>query len=181
MDLWLLLEAKVEAQLGPPFWGHAWPGGLGLARYVLDHPEAVRGRRVLDFASGCGVSAVAAAKAGALHVLATEVDAFAVAATRLNAEVNGAQVEVVRRDVIGAPTDAAIALIGDVFYERELTAKVSAWMEQLVGAGVTVWVGDPGRSFLPRARLLELAAYPSERSRTWDSCDASSTRVFEFR
>ncbi|MFL5320110.1 MAG: class I SAM-dependent methyltransferase [Myxococcaceae bacterium] len=180
VDIWLELESHVKEQLGPPFWAHAWPGGLALARFLLDEPERVRGKRVLDFASGCGVGAVAAARSGASSVLATEIDPFAVAAISLNAELNRTAVSAVRRDVIGEPREWDVVLVGDVFYERELTDRVTGWISALSAAGAEVLIGDPGRSFLPLSKLQRLASYPSERNSAWDSCDSNEAVVFRF-
>jgi predicted nicotinamide N-methyase len=159
-DLWL----KTEEELGiiglpPPFWAFAWAGGQGLARYVLDHPEKVAGRRVLDFATGSGLVAIAACKAGAASVTASDVDAWANAACRLNAAANAVRFDVTTDDVIGRIGGFDLLLAGDVFYDREMTASLLPWFDTLAGAGVTVLVGDPGRSYCPKDRLTALAVY----------------------
>src|SRR5690606_23471246 len=133
--------------LPPPYWAFAWAGGQALARYILDRPEAVRGRRVLDFASGSGLVAIAAARAGAVRVAATEIDSFALTAIRLNAEANGVALECQAGDVLARPVDPAewdIVLAGDVCYERPMADRVIVWLEAAAAAGVEVLLGDPG-------------------------------------
>lgn len=159
--LWQATEAALEASgLPPPFWAFAWPGGQALARHILDHPDLVRGRRVLDFAAGSGIVAIAAAKAGAASVTAVEIDAFAVAAITLNAEANGVSVAVGRIDPVGTDLpDIDIVLAGDICYERPMAERVTAWLRTLVGTGRTVMIGDPGRAYLPREGLRRVACY----------------------
>jgi predicted nicotinamide N-methyase len=180
------LWARTEEELGavglpPPFWAFAWAGGQALARYVLDRPDAVRGRRVLDFASGSGLVAIAAARAGAGRVEASDIDAFAVAAIRLNARANGVAVEPVAEDLIGADRGWDTVLAGDICYERDLAARVVAWLEALARRGARVLVGDPGRSYLPRERLEALATYEVPVTRTLEDADIKRTSVWGFR
>ncbi len=180
------LWARTEEELGavglpPPFWAFAWAGGQALARYVLDRPETVRGRTVLDFASGSGLVAIAAARAGAGRVEASDIDAFAVAAIRLNAGANGVAVEPVAEDLIGADRGWDTVLAGDICYERDLAARVVAWLEGLARRGARVLVGDPGRSYLPRERLEALATYEVPVTRTLEDADIKRTSVWGFR
>jgi predicted nicotinamide N-methyase len=158
--LWHATEASLERdQLPPPYWAFAWAGGQALARHVLDHPELVRGRRVLDFGAGTGLVAIAAAKAGG-RVTAAEIDTFAQAAIRLNAGLNEVEVAIEGADVIGretAPWDAVLA--GDMCYERPLAERLTAWLRGLASRGVDVLLGDPGRAYLPAAGLVEIARY----------------------
>jgi predicted nicotinamide N-methyase len=175
------LWARTEEELGavglpPPFWAFAWAGGQALARYVLDRPDAVRGRRVLDFASGSGLVAIAAARAGAGRVEASDIDAFAVAAIRLNARANG-----VAEDLIDTDRGWDTVLAGDICYERDLAARVVAWLEGLARRGALVLVGDPGRSYLPRERLEALATYEVPVTRTLEDADIKRTSVWGFR
>lgn len=146
---------------GPaPYWAWQWAGGLVLARFVLDHPETVAGRRVLDFGAGSGVVGVAAAKAGAAEVTCADVDANAIAAVELNAEANGVAVTAIHRDLTGGPPpDVDIALAGDVFYDRAVGRRVLPFLDRCLSAGLDVLVGDPGRAPLPRARLRKIAGY----------------------
>jgi len=159
--LWHLTEAALDrADMPPPFWAFAWAGGQGLARYVLDHPDVVKGRRVLDFASGSGLVAIAAAKAGAAHVEAIDIDPFAVAAISLNAAANGADISVRQADIIGsAGGDFDVLLAGDVFYDPGFAARLLPWLAALATRGVTVIAGDPDRTYRPLARVHDLARY----------------------
>ncbi|MGN6793257.1 MAG: class I SAM-dependent methyltransferase, partial [Streptosporangiaceae bacterium] len=145
--------------LPPPFWAFAWPGGPAIARYVLDHPEIVAGRAVLDLGSGSGVAAIAAAVAGASAVLASEIDPFAAAAIRLNAVANRVQVEVTGDLLAGAGGDAAVILAADIWYERHLADRAITLLRRGSARGADVLVGDIGRAFLPRPMLRELASY----------------------
>jgi len=143
----------------PPFWAFAWPGGQALARYVLDHRDAVAGRSVLDVGSGSGLAGIAAAMAGASVVLASEVDQFAMAATGLNAAANGVQVTVVGDVLDGAGEDAQVILCADIWYERRLAHRALSLIRKARARGSDVLVGDIGRTYLPRPMLRELAAY----------------------
>lgn len=180
--LWQATEAALEScNLPPPYWAFAWPGGQALTRHLLDHPEIVRGRRVLDFAAGAGLSAIGAALAGAASVQAAEIDAFAIAAIGLNAALNGAAVEVVCEDLVDRPgCPWEVVLAGDVCYERPMAERCFAWFRRLAAAGATVLMADPGRSYLPRTGLLRLATYTIPTSRELEdreSRDASVYRV----
>jgi predicted nicotinamide N-methyase len=156
--LWQATEADLEQNnLPPPYWAFCWAGGQALTRYVLDHPELVAGLRVLDFAAGCGASAIAAALNGAARVEAAEIDAFAVAAIRLNAELNGVTVEVACDDVVGAPCRWDVVVAGDVCYEKPMTDHIWPWLRQLAAEGAVVLMADPGRAYLPKLGLLEVA------------------------
>lgn len=159
--LWHLTEATLgAADLPPPFWAFAWAGGQGLARYVLDHPEIVRGKRVLDFASGSGLVAIAAAMAGAAHVEAVDIDPFAVAAISLNAAANGVVVAACRADRIGEDLAGVdVLLAGDVFYDRGFAAALLPWLQQVAARGATVIAGDPDRVYAPVAHRRDLARY----------------------
>jgi len=158
--LWLATEDEAGQEgLPPPYWGYAWPGGQAVARYLLDRPEIVRGRRVLDFASGGGVTAVAAALCGGT-VRAAEIDRFAAAAIGLNAALNEVTVEVVCDDVVGrSMPDIDVIVAGDVCYERPMAERVLDWLHTLAREGRTVLLGDPGRAYLPRHGLEKRATY----------------------
>ena len=157
--LWHATEETLrQTNLPPPYWAFAWPGGQALARWLLDHPETVRGLTVLDFAAGSGVVGIAAALAGAARVVSAAIDNFAAAAIALNAELNGVNVEVIDQDVVGRPLEGVlagvdVALAGDVCYERPMAERVITWFRLLAAQGVTVAIGDPGRAYLPRAGL----------------------------
>jgi predicted nicotinamide N-methyase len=183
------LWEKTEEELGalglpPPYWAFAWAGGQALARYILDRPETVRGRRVLDFASGSGLVAIAAARAGAVRVAATEIDSFALTAIRLNAEANGVALECQAGDVLARPVDPAewdIVLAGDVCYERPMADRVIVWLEAAAAAGVEVLLGDPGRSYLPKERLERLAEYSVPTTRALEDAEIKRTSVWTLR
>jgi predicted nicotinamide N-methyase len=143
-----------------PYWAVAWGGGLALARYLREHPAAVADRRVLDVGSGSGLVAIAAARAGARHVTALDVDPFAIAAIGLNARANAVRVDVRRRDAFGDEVpDVDVILAGDTWYAADLATRALDWLRRAGDAGVEVLIGDPGRADLPIAALVELARY----------------------
>lgn len=156
--LWEATEAAMAAiNLPPPYWAFCWAGGQALTRHVLDNPALVAGKRVLDFAAGSGVTAVAAALRGAARVEAAEIDPIACAAIALNAEANGVTVEVLTGDVVGSACRWDVVVAGDVCYEAPMTAHIWPWLTSLAAAGATVIMADPGRAYLPRRGLLEVA------------------------
>ena len=177
--LWRATADVLERHdLPPPFWAFAWAGGQGLARYVLDHPETVRGRRVFDFATGSGLVAIAAAKAGASRVGASEIDPFAVEAAGLNASLNDVAIEVVLRDVVGeALSDYDVVLAGDVFYERPLAEEGTRWYRSLARGGALVLVGDPGRVYSQSEGLELLATYGVPTTREIEDDDLRPSNV----
>ncbi len=145
----------------PPYWAYAWAGGAALARYILDRPELVEGRRALDLGAGSGLVAIAAAKAGASEVIAAEVDAMGIAALGLNAAANGLELTPLHGDLLdGPPPLVDVVMVGDLFYEAELAERVTAFLDGCLDAGMRVLVGDPGRPFLPWPRLRRLAEFP---------------------
>ena len=157
--IWLASEDWLrEKNIEPPFWAFAWPGGQALARHILDHPEIVAGKRVLDFAAGGGIAAIACAMAGAASVEAAEIDPLAVAAINLNAGQNGVNVTALRQDVVGAPCRWDLILCGDVCYEAPMTLHILPWLEAMAAQAI-VWVADPGRAYLPREGLDRFADY----------------------
>jgi predicted nicotinamide N-methyase len=157
----LMRLAEADPDFGSPYWARPWGGGLALARRVLDHPEVVAGKRVLDLGAGSGLVAIAAMMAGADTARAADIDPYAIAATRLNAAANGVAVEAIHGDLTeGDPPDADLMLVGDLFYDAELAARVTAYLERCVAAGVAVLIGDPWRAYLPTDRLKVVAEYP---------------------
>jgi predicted nicotinamide N-methyase len=159
--IWQATESWLaELNVAPPFWAFAWPGGLALARHILDDPTAVVGRRVLDFAAGGGIAGIACAIAGAARVEAAEIDPMALAAIGLNADANGTEIVPIG-DILGAPCRWDLILCGDVCYEATMTGRIMPWL-----AGMTrlaeVWIADPGRSYLPRTGLVKFATYNIE-------------------
>ncbi|GAC1044036.1 class I SAM-dependent methyltransferase [Rhizobium sp. No.120] len=180
-DLWLKTEDELEEiGLPPPFWAFAWAGGQGLARYILDHPETVAGKTVLDFASGSGLVAIAAKRAGARHVLAVDVDPWAGTAIRLNAFENEIDLDFAGDDIIGDAVDADLILAGDVFYDRDFAAGLIPWLRRLAGEGKTVLVGDPGRAYLPKERLEAQATYQVPVTRALEDSEIKKTTVWRF-
>lgn len=159
--IWRLTEEELgEIGLPPPFWAFAWAGGQALARWLLDHPEAVAGRRVVDFASGSGLVGIAAMKSGAASVLCADIDAFCGAATAMNAAANGVAVEFTDADLLERPPpDVDLICAGDVCYEEPMTARVLAWLGEAKARGATVLIGDPGRTYFPKSGLTFLAEY----------------------
>ncbi len=181
--LWQATEVSLARDnLAPPYWAFAWPGGQALARHMLDHPESVRGRRVLDFAAGCGIGAIAAAKASATTVAAAEIDPMALAAMTLNARLNGVALTLLDHDLTGTVDDAArawdVVLAGDVFYERPMAERVEPWLRGLARRGVRVLIADPGRAYIPKSGLAEIGRYTVPTSRDLEDRESRDTVVY---
>ncbi len=182
VPLWQATEADLaRTGLPPPFWAFAWAGGQALARYLLDQPAGVAGKRVLDFAAGCGIAGIAAARAGAAQVEAAEIDPFAAAAIDLNAVLNGATIEVIEADLVGAANPGwEVVLAGDVCYERPMAESVEAWLKGLAAEGTLVLLGDPGRSYLPKAGLERVVAYAVKTTRELEDTDVRNAVVWRL-
>ena len=180
--LWQATEERLAASgLAPPYWAFAWVGGQALARHLLDHPETVRKKRVLDFAAGSGVAGIAAARAGATWVEASELDPLALAAIALNAEANRVALDPLAEDVTaGADRGWEAVLAGDVCYERPMAERVIVWLRHLAREGVTVLLGDPGRAYLPKDGLRELASYTVPTTRELEDRDSREARVYRL-
>jgi predicted nicotinamide N-methyase len=179
--IWRMTEEALEALgLPPPFWAFAWAGGQALARYILDHPQIVAGQPVIDFASGSGIVAIAARKAGASRVLAADIDVFCAAAVALNAEANGVEVAFTDRDLLDAPPPAwaRVVLAGDICYEKPLAERVMAWLAAAKAGGAAVLIGDPGRSYFPRQGLAKLAEYQVPTTRELEDMEVKKTAVW---
>jgi len=180
-ELWQKTEDELAViGLPPPFWAFAWAGGQALARYLLDHPEIVEGRRMLDFASGSGLVAIAAAKAGAAPVEACDIDAFAAAAIGINAAANGAALTARCEDLIGLDEGWDVICAGDVCYERAMAERVIDWLSGLSARGATVLIGDPGRSYLPRERLEAVATYEVPVTRALEDAEIKRSSVWRL-
>ena len=180
------LWQKTEEELGtislpPPFWAFAWAGGQALARYVLDNPDVVRGRRVLDVATGSGLVAIAAAKAGAAEVTGIDIDAFAEVAVDLNAGVNGVAVTARTGDPSGTDEGWDVILAGDICYQRDMTEAMMAWLGPIAAQGRPVLIGDPGRTYLPKDRLVKLAEYEVPVTRALEDLEIKRTAVWRLR
>ncbi|MDP9810602.1 putative nicotinamide N-methyase [Rhizobium tibeticum] len=180
-ELWLKTEEELaEIGLPPPFWAFAWAGGQGLARYILDHPHIVAGKRVLDFATGSGLVAIAAKMAGAAKVVAADIDPWAETAVRLNAGLNQLEVDFTGADLIGDKVEADMLLAGDVFYDSDFAAAIVPWFETLSGQGIEVLVGDPGRAYLPKKRLEFCAIYQVPVTRALEDSEVKKTTVWRL-
>ena len=178
--IWRLTEEELgELGLPPPFWAFAWAGGQALARFLLDHADEVRGRRVVDFATGSGIVAIAARLAGAAGVLAADIDAFCEAAVALNTAANGVAVDFTSADLLDAPppvTDLICA--ADVCYEQPLAGRVMAWLAVARAAGARVLIGDPGRAYFPKSGLVKLAEYQVPTTRELEDQEVKRTAVW---
>ncbi|MFK0686100.1 methyltransferase [Ochrobactrum sp. BD67] len=180
-DLWHKTEEELATiGLPPPFWAFAWAGGQGVARYILDHPETVKDQTVLDFASGSGLVAIAAMRAGASSVLASDIDPFAGPAIELNAEANGVAVSPSLDDLIGHDAGWDVILAGDVFYEKPLAERLMPWFWALAARGARIIVGDPGRAYLPKDKLQQLAVYMVPVTRALEDAEVKRTTVWAF-
>jgi predicted nicotinamide N-methyase len=176
--LWQASEAFLQAHdMAPPFWAFSWPGSEALARYVTDNPALVRGKRVLDFAAGCGLAALACAHAGAAYVEAAEIDPLAEAAIRLNAEANDLYIDVSLGDIVGSDCRWDIILCGDVCYEALMTRHILPWLAACA-ARIPVVIADPGRKYQPtgRGEILAEIAVPT----SLELEDSLSRRVVLF-
>jgi predicted nicotinamide N-methyase len=183
IGLWQRTEQDLgRTGLPPPYWAFAWPGGQALARYLLDHPGVVAGRPVIDLASGSGVVAIAAARAGAATVTAYDVDPLAVAAIAVNAAANDVSVTGVCEDILqpgGPPSPAAgVVLVADAFYQRELAASVLSFLDGARARGAAVLAADLGRAYLPRARLTALRAYDVPGLAAVEDQDVRTTTIW---
>ena len=180
--IWRMTEEQLgRIGLAPPFWAFAWAGGQALARYLLDHPAEVSGRRVLDFATGSGIAALAAAKAGAAEVAAVDIDPFCAAAVSLNAQANGLRVRFDEADLLHArPPTVDVLLAADVCYERPLAEKVMDWLSAARASGARVLIGDPGRAYFPKSGLDRLADYSVPTTRELEDAEVKRTSVWSL-
>jgi len=180
--LWRLTEEELGAMgLPPPFWAFAWAGGQALARWLLDHPAQVAGQRVIDLATGSGLVAVAAMKAGAASVLAADIDPFCAAAVAANARSNGVEIAFTDANLLDAPPPPVdLICAGDVFYEKPMAEAVMVWLKQAKTNGTRVIVGDPGRTYFPRSGLTRLAEYTVPTTRELEDQEVKRSRVWSL-
>lgn len=180
--IWHASEETLQREgIEPPYWAFCWPGGAATARFILDRPENVKGRTVLDLAAGCGVAAIAAAKAGAGRVTASEIDPMAVAAIALNAEDNSVTVDVACKDLLAEPPPIdTLILAGDVCYQRDMAERMTQWLCEAVAAGSEVWLADPGRAYLPKTRLAEIARYAVPTSLELEDREERDTAIYRL-
>ena len=182
LPLWQKTEEELgEFGLPPPFWAFAWAGGQALARYLLDHRDSVSDLRVVDLASGSGLVGIAAKLAGAVHVLAADIDPFACAATDLNAQAMNVGLEICDADLLEAPPPPVDVIVaGDIFYERPLAERALPWLLAAKSRGTRVLIGDPGRSYLPRDQLTRLMDYSVPVSRELEDTEIKNTTVWRL-
>ncbi|MFG1604109.1 class I SAM-dependent methyltransferase [Actinoplanes sp. NPDC049265] len=178
ISLWESTEAGGAGEQPPPFWAFAWAGGQALARYVLDHPAEVAGRTVLDLATGSGLVAIAAVRAGAARVTANDIDPLALAAAAANATANQVDLVLTEGDLLDSDQRFDVILAGDVCYSREMTGRVLPFLRRAAGLGALVLLGDPGRAYLP-AGLTERAAYDVPVAESLESVPVRHTKVWE--
>ena len=182
VPLWQKTEDELgEIGLPPPFWAFAWAGGQALARYVLDHPETVTNKHVLDLASGSGLVAIAAMRAGATTVLAADIDNFAVTAIAINAKANNVTITATTTDLLRSPPPQIdTILVGDLFYEKSTAERVFGWLTNAKAQGIHVFIGDPGRSYLPKDKLTKLAEYNVPVTRDLEDAEIKQTAVWSL-
>ena len=183
LPLWHAVQIESgDPDAALPYWAFAWGGGLAIAHYLREHPDVVAGRRVFDLASGSGLCAIAAMRAGAAAATANDIDPFAMAAIALNARANGRRVAVVGRDVLDEPPpDVDVVLAGDCSYEASLAARVLPWLQRVRDRGIDVLVGDPGRRYLPLDALEELAAYEVRTTTELEDLEYKVGHVYAVR
>lgn len=178
VPLWRKTEEELqEVGVPPPYWAFAWAGGQALARYILDHPQSVAGKRVLDIGAGSGLVGIAAMKAGAARVTAADIDVFAAAAIARNATINGVRVKVATCNLIGGTAPWDVILVGDLFYERPLAESLLAWVRPLQAE---VLMGDPGRSYFPKDRTRKLSTYNVQTTRDLEDREIRQTSVYRL-
>lgn len=181
LSIWQKTEEELgEINVPPPYWAFAWAGGQALARYLLDNPELVAGRTVLDLGAGSGLQAIAAARAGAQDVLAADIDVLALAACQLNFEVNAVRAKTTSEDLLAGPLNRNfdVVLVGDLFYERQLADKVLALNDQALAHNLIVLIGDPQRNYFPKGRFEALAQYEVPVTRELEDAEIKRTAVW---
>lgn len=181
LPIWRKTEDELnQVNVPPPYWAFAWAGGQASARYLLDQSRIVAGRRVLDLGAGSGLAAIAAMKAGAASVLAADIDRVALEAIWLNADANGVRVETTHEDLLArpAPTGFDVVLVGDLFYEKALAEAVGGFIVSARALGAEVLIGDPQRSYFPRGRFEEVAAYCVPVTRELEDAEIKQSAVW---
>ena len=183
VPLWQKTEEELgEMGIAPPFWAFAWAGGQALARYVLDHSSIVKNLKVLDLATGSGLVAIAAAQAGSTSAIAADIDEFATTAAEMNAELNRVSLKVKLEDLLHQqPPSTDVILVGDLFYEKTLATRCLAWLRQAQEQGAKIFIGDPGRSYLPRDQLEKLAEYNVPVTRDLEDAEIKRTAVWQLK
>lgn len=167
----------------PPYWGWAWPGSIALSRYLVDHPEAVRGRQVLDLGAGNALTTLAAKQAGAAHCIANDIDPVAMYMAAAHQRLNDLDIELLEQNLLGkdpAAIECDVILIGDMFYERQLAGALTPWLHRACDLGRVVLIGDPGRNYPPKERTQELATYSLQVSLELEDTPTRDTRVLKM-
>ena len=182
LPIWQKTEDELgEIGLPPPFWAFAWAGGQALSRYILDTSSTVRGKRVVELASGSGMVGIAAMKAGATSVLSADIDLFSVAAIKVNAALNDVLLGITSDNLLNcAAPDADVVLVGDLFYEKGVAERCLDWLVKAQAKGIDVLIGDPGRSYLPKDRLIKVAEYSVPVSRDLEDSEIKRTAVWRL-
>jgi predicted nicotinamide N-methyase len=179
--LWEMGEAELDATgLPAPFWAFAWAGGQALSRYILDSPSIVSDKHVLDFGSGSGLVGLASLRAGAASALSADIDEFACIAASLNAAANSLTLSTTDQNLVGKDGSWDVILVGDMCYEQPLAGEVEAWLRDQFSKGVTVLIGDPGRTYLPKDRLEKLVSYGVKTFRALEDTDVRNTSVWQI-
>jgi predicted nicotinamide N-methyase len=181
-SLWRARENDLAAfNIGDPYWAFCWAGGQALARYLLDHPQVVTGKRVLDFGAGGGVVAIAAALSGAREVLAADIDPLTKEVLSINAQLNGVAINTTCNDIVGTPVRGfEVVLAGDVCYDPKFAEKVIGWLRQTASGGTQILIGDPGRGYLPDRGLLAVATYRAPADTELTGKFLRNVNVFEL-
>lgn len=180
LPIWQKTEEELgEMNVPPPYWAFAWAGGQALARCLIDMPQLVAGKSVLDLGSGSGLTAIAAMKAGAASARAADIDVVSLAAAQLNAEANGVAISTTSEDLLArTPDDYDVVLVGDLFYEKSLADNVLKFIEIAARGGATVLIGDPQRSYFPRNRFEKVTEYRVPVSRELEDNEIKHTAVW---
>ena len=180
--LWQATEETLAAtNLPPPYWAFAWPGGQAVARLLLDRPDLVAGKSVLDFAAGTGLVGIAAMKAGAARAQSCDIDRFALTAIALNADANGVEVKAVSADLVGRDLPGIdVVLAGDVCYEKPMADRVTGWLRGIAATGTLVLLGDPGRAYVPRSGIEKVASYTVPTSLELEDREMRETVVWRL-
>jgi len=183
LPIWLKTEEELhKANIDPPYWAFAWAGGQALARYVLDHPELVANKRVLDLGAGSGLVAIAVGRGGASAVMASDVDPLALATISLNAALNGVTLETTGLDLLAAPPERYdVITVGDLFYEAPLARRVLAFIDEASATGAEILVGDPRRSYFPVDRFEKLAEYSVPVTRQLEDAETKKTAIWRLK
>jgi predicted nicotinamide N-methyase len=183
IPLWSSLDMEPGGEgTPPPFWAFAWAGGQALARYLLDRPHEVLGKRVLDFAAGSGICAIAAMKAGACEGTTVDIDPFSAEVIALNAVANGVRLTVRQCDLLqDEPPDIDLVIAGDVCYEELMAVRVLPWLRRVQAHGIRILIGDPGRAYFPMSDVMRLAEYDVPTSLDLEDSELKRTGVYTFR